>query len=326
MSDSEKLSFNIKLNKNNRFKKFFQKYGNNYLGLTPFLILYIAFILWPMIYGLIMSFTNWTTKSDSVIEFVGLENFRTIFDTTTQQGERYITSLKNLSWFVIFVVPLNLFFAILISLVLNQFKGKVHNFFRSIYFIPYTIPLFLATGVWMWLMSPGSGLASVILGKIGIGADISWRVTPGYFTALLIIIDLWRALGFNIIILTAGMKNIPNQLYEAAEIDGANTFQKWTKITLPMLEPVLFFVIVNCFIGAIQTYDIPWILSNSNATGVIGGKNAFASYPVMEIVRDVYSGKVNNLGIACAKGFILMSIILTITLILFAYRNHRSKY
>ena len=91
-------------------------------------------------------------------------------------------------------------------------------------------------------------------------------------------IDLWRAIGFYMIILTAGMKNIPRELYEAATVDGAGTFQQWIHITLPQLEPVLFFVIVNCFIGAIQTYDIPWVLSNSSAVGVIGGKGAFASY------------------------------------------------
>ena len=106
----------------------------------------------------------------------------------------------------------------------------------------------------------------------------TWRLTPGYFTALLIMIDLWRAIGFYMIILTAGMKNIPRELYEAATVDGAGTFQQWIHITLPQLEPVLFFVIVNCFIGAIQTYDIPWVLSNSSAVGVIGGKGAFASY------------------------------------------------
>ena len=183
----------------------------------------------------------------------------------------------------------------------------------------------LATGVWLWLMSADTGLVAVLLGKMGIGEGVTWRLTPGYFTALLIIIDLWRAIGFNMIILTAGMKNIPNDLYEASTIDGASTFQQWIHITIPMLEPVLFFVVVNCFIGAIQTYDIPWVLSNSSAVGVIGGKNAFASYPVMEIVGNVYSGKAGNLGRACAEGFVLMLIIFAITLLQIVYRNCKNK-
>ena len=308
-----------------RIGRFLRKYGKHYLGLAPFLIFFGVFILWPMLYGLVMSFFDWSTRLNTETHFVGLDNFLTVLSPDTQQGQRFLTSLKNLAVFVVLVVPLNLLFATLISLVVNQFQGRLHNFFRGAFFMPYVAPFFLATGVWLWLMSAGTGLVAVLLAKIGIGEGVTWRLTPGYFTALLIMIDLWRAIGFNMIILTAGMKNIPRELYEAATVDGAGTFQQWIHITLPQLEPVLFFVIVNCFIGAIQTYDIPWVLSNSSAVGVIGGKGAFASYPVMEIVGNVYSGKAGNLGRACAEGFVLMAIIFAITLIQIVYRNHKSK-
>ena len=308
-----------------RIGRFLRKYGKHYLGLAPFLIFFGVFILWPMLYGLVMSFFDWSTRLNTETHFVGLDNFLTVLSPDTQQGQRFLTSLKNLAVFVVLVVPLNLLFATLISLVVNQFQGRLHNFFRGAFFMPYVAPFFLATGVWLWLMSADTGLVAVLLAKIGIGEGVTWRLTPGYFTALLIMIDLWRAIGFNMIILTAGMKNIPRELYEAATVDGAGTFQQWIHITLPQLEPVLFFVIVNCFIGAIQTYDIPWVLSNSSAVGVIGGKGAFASYPVMEIVGNVYSGKAGNLGRACAEGFVLMAIIFAVTLIHIVYRNHKSK-
>ena len=308
-----------------RIGRFLRKYGKHYLGLAPFLIFFGVFILWPMLYGLVMSFFDCSTRLNTETHFVGLDNFLTVLSPDTQQGQRFLTSLKNLAVFVVLVVPLNLLFATLISLVVNQFQGRLHNFFRGAFFMPYVAPFFLATGVWLWLMSADTGLVAVLLAKIGIGEGVTWRLTPGYFTALLIMIDLWRAIGFNMIILTAGMKNIPRELYEAATVDGAGTFQQWIHITLPQLEPVLFFVIVNCFIGAIQTYDIPWVLSNSSAVGVIGGKGAFASYPVMEIVGNVYSGKAGNLGRACAEGFVLMAIIFAITLIQIVYRNHKSK-
>lgn len=311
--------------KSSRIKSFLRKYGKHYLGLAPFIIFFGVFILWPMLYGLVMSFFDWSTRTNAALSFVGLENFKTILSQETQQGARFITSLKNLALFVVLVVPLNLLFATLLSLIVNQFRGRLHNFLRGAFFMPYVVPFFLATGVWLWLMSADTGLVAVLLAKIGIGEGVTWRLTPGYFTALLIIIDLWRAIGFNMIILTAGMKNIPRDLYEAATVDGASTFQQWIHITLPMLEPVLFFVIVNCFIGAIQTYDIPWVLSNSSAVGVIGGKGAFASYPVMEIVGNVYSGKAGNLGRACAEGFVLMAIIFAITLAQILYRNHKNK-
>ncbi len=304
---------------------FLKRYGKHYLGLAPFLTLFVLFILWPMIYGCVMSFTDWSTKMGSTPVFIGLENFRAVLTDATQQGKRFLTSLKNLFWFVLFVVPLNLFFATLISLVLNQFKGRTHNFLRSAYFLPYIAPFFLATGVWLWMISANTGVVAVALARLGIGEGIVWRLTPGYFLALMIMVDLWRAIGFNMIILTAGMKNIPYELYEASTIDGASTFQQWFKITLPMLEPVFFFVIINCFIGAIQAYDIPWVLSNSSAVGVIGGKKAFASYPVMEIVGNVYSGKAGNLGKACAEGMVLMAVIFVITMVQVVYRNRKNR-
>lgn len=312
-------------NKKSKTRSFWRRYGKHYLGLAPFVIFFAVFILWPMLYGLVMSFFDWSTRTGDALTFVGLENFKTVLSEGTQQGKRFLTSLKNLSVFVALVVPLNLIFATLISLVINQFRGRMHNFLRGAFFMPYVAPFFLATGVWLWLMSADTGLVAVLLAKIGIGEGVTWRLTPGYFTAFLIIIDLWRAIGFNMIILTAGMKNIPGDLYEASTIDGATTFQQWVHITLPMLEPVLFFVIVNCFIGAIQTYDIPWVLSNSSAVGVIGGKGAFASYPVMEIVGNVYSGKAGNLGRACAEGFVLMLIIFAITLVQIVYRGRKNK-
>jgi multiple sugar transport system permease protein len=306
-------------------KRFLRRYGKHYAGLAPFLALFALFILYPMFYGLVMSFTDWSTKVNAKTAFVGLDNFRAVLGSGTQQGRRFLTSLGNLVWFVALVVPLNLCLATLISLVLNQFTGRLHNFLRSAYFVPYIAPFFLATGVWLWMISANTGVVSVLLAGLGIGQGVVWRLTPGYFLALMIMVDLWRAIGFNMIILTAGMKNIPEELYEASTIDGATTFQQWFRITLPMLEPVLFFVIINCFIGAIQAYDIPWVLSNSSAVGVIGGKQAFASFPVMEIIGNVYSGKAANLGRACAQGLVLMAIIFLITAAQVAYRGRRSR-
>lgn len=302
-----------------------RRYGKHYVGLAPFFILFAVFILAPMLYGIVMSFTSWSTKAKSVVGFIGLENFRNVLSSTTQNGRRFIASLRNLFWFVILAVPLNILIATCISLVVNQFQGRAHRVFRSAFFMPYVAPFFLATGVWLWLMSPGSGAVWALFAHFNIGADISWRTTPGYFLALLLMIDLWRAIGFNMIILTAGMKNIPLELYEASMIDGATTMQQWRHITLPMLEPVMFFVIVNGFIGAVQVYDIPWVLSNSSTVGTIGGKNAFASYPVMEIVGNVYSGKAGNLGRACAEGVVLMAIILVITLVQLWYRGRKQR-
>ena len=137
-----------KANKGRKARAFWRKYGKHYLGLAPFVIFFAVFILWPMLYGLVMSFFDWSTRANAEVSFVGLENFRTVLSSATQQGRRFLTSLKNLSVFVVLVVPLNLLFATVISLVINQFRGRLHNFFRGAFFMPYVAPFFLATGVW----------------------------------------------------------------------------------------------------------------------------------------------------------------------------------
>lgn len=173
-----------------RIRSFLRKYGKHYLGLAPFLIFFGVFILWPMLYGLVMSFFDWSTRLNSETHFVGLQNFLTVLSPETRQGARFLTSLKNLVVFVALVVPLNLLFATLISLVVDQFRSRLHNFFRGAFFMPYVAPFFLATGVWLWLMSADTGLVAVLLARIGIGEGVTWRLTPGYFTALLVMIDL----------------------------------------------------------------------------------------------------------------------------------------
>ena len=107
---------------------------------------------------------------------------------------------------MVLVVPLNLIFATVISLVINQFRGRMHNFLRGAFLCRMLHRSFWLRAFWLWLMSADTGLVAVLLAKMGIGEGVTWRLTPGYFTALLIISDLWRAIGFNMIILTAGMK------------------------------------------------------------------------------------------------------------------------
>lgn len=150
---------------------------------------------------------------------------------------------------------------------------------------------------------------------------MTWAETKGYALAEVIIIDVWNMIGFNFLIILAGMKDISPELYEAADIDGATTIQKMKNITIPMLEPVLFFVITYAFICAIKVYDIPWILSGYDDMNAVGGPDQVMLFPVMEMVRNVYNGGAYGLGRACAMGVLLMLIIMVITAIQFKGRK-----
>lgn len=299
------------------------KYATSYVALAPFYILFFVFILIPMVQGVAMSFTDWSTSSRGVINFVGLENYISIFSGRGSASKRFLTSLNNLLIYVPITITVGLSISLMLALVVNQFHNKIYSFFRGAYFFPTVMPLFLGAGIWQWYMASDTGLVASNLASLGIGANTVWRDTAGYAIALVVIIDVWHAVGFNFVIFSTGMQDIPRELYEVAEIDGANTFQKMRRITIPLLEPILFFVITYSFISALQVYDIPWIITNGTDINSIGGAKQVMLFPVMEMVKNVYQGGKSALARASAEGVILMVIILTITVVQFKLRRKK---
>jgi multiple sugar transport system permease protein len=299
-----------------------KRYGVHYLGLLPYFSLFIIFIFLPMIQGIAMSFTDWSMRSKGIVHFTGLENYRYLLFSSGVSARYFQTAIKNIVIYVAFTVPIGLSIALALALIVNQFTGKIYAFFRGAFFIPTALPLFLATGIWMWFMSADTGLVASMLAKIGIGRDIIWKNTPGYAIALCVIIDAWHAVGFNMVILSAGMRNISREYYEAAELDGASVFQMIRYITIPLLEPILFVVTVNALISALQVYDIPWIISGDVHTA--GGPDQVMLFPVMEMVRNIYSGGTSALGRASAEGLMLMMVIMVITFFQFKLRRKKT--
>ena len=299
------------------------RHAINYVALTPFFALFIFFILVPMIQGIAMSFTDWSTSSRGEIHFVGLENYINIFSGKGSASKRFLISLKNLAIYVPLTIVIGLSIALALALIVSQFRNRTYSFLRGAYFFPHVLPLFLCAGIWQWYMSSDMGLIASNLARLGIGANVIWKDTPGYAIALVILIDVWNSVGFNFVIFLSAIQDISPDLYEAAEIDGASTFQKMTKITIPLLEPILFFVITYSFISALQVYDIPWILTNTTDINAVGGSNQVMLFPVMEMVRNVYKGGKSALGRAAAEGVILMTIIMTITVIQFKLRKKK---
>lgn len=299
-----------------------------YVGLLPFMILLVVFVFYPILQGFFRSFTDWSVDIRAGINFIGLENYRTIFDGTSNTSIRFLKSLKNLAIYVPITIVVGLSISLILALVVNQFRfGKTmrkFNVFRGIYYVPTVLPLFLCTGIWCMFMASDAGIFTSVLNSLGLFRGVSWTTGKGYALALVVIIDVWNATGFNFIILSAGMQDISEELYEAASIDGASTFQKMRYITLPLIEPVLFFVIINSFIGALQVYDIPWIITSKADINSVGGPGQVILFPVMEMVRNIYAGTTNGLGRACAEGVVLTGIIMLITLILFRVRKKRA--
>lgn len=301
------------------------RYGVNYAGLFPFFILLLVFIFAPLVYGVLMSFTNWSMASGkNGIDFVGLKNYRFILSGESTTSVRFLKSLKNLLVYIPFTIVIGLSISMILALIVSNVRGKLYKVFRGVYFVPTVLPLYLCASVWKWLMSADTGLLANALGSLGIGRGVVWVNTPGYAIALVVMIDIWNAIGFNFIIFSTGIQDVPAELYEAAEIDGASVVQRMRHITLPMIEPIVFFVITYSFISALQIYDIPYMLSYGANLDNMGGPNQVTLFPVMEMVRNVYNGAKSGLARASAEGVVLMLIIMGITAAQFLLRKKKA--
>jgi multiple sugar transport system permease protein len=236
----------------------------HYLMVLPFFALFTIFFLWPIIYGLGISLTKWNGIKPPV--FVGLANYIKIF---TDPTIRFPTAMANLGQFIIIVVPVGILVALCLALLVDRFTPKWASVFRALYFFPIIIPLFLSASIWRFLFVDG-GIISTLLSKVGL--SILWLNDPQYEIIAVAIVDMWRAIGFHFLLLFAALKGIPEEYYDAAKVDGANDFQQILYITIPQLEPVLFLVVVNAFIGGLQSFDLPWLLSVSqgNSYGGVG--------------------------------------------------------
>ena len=300
-----------------------RRYTFNYLGLLPFFLLFTVFVFLPFFQGVIRSFTDWSVSSRGNINFVGLENYKLILSGKGTTSVRFLRSLKNLVIYVPLTMIVGLSLSLVLALITRQLSDRLFRIFRGIYFVPYVLPLFLCAGIWQWFMTTGTGLVASVLASIGIGKGVSWDSTQYYAIVYVMIVDIWNSVGFNFVIISAGMADISPEIYEAAEIDGASTFQKMKSITIPLLEPILFFVITYGFISALQVYDIPWIISSGSDVNNAGGPGQVMSFPVMEMVRNIYLGGKSGLGRACAEGVVLMAAILADTALQFKARRKK---
>lgn len=291
-------------------KRWIKKYNKHYLMLLPFFTLFLIFVLYPIFYGIYISFHNWDSVHPPT--FIGINNFINIL-----KSESFLKAFGNLLKYVSITIPLNVVVAFGLALLVNSYKGFWSKLLRSLYFLPTMLPLFLGASVWRWLYAPDVGFINTILSHLGI-EKVLWLTDPNVMIFSLIIVDVWISAGFNMIILLAGMQDIPQDYYEAAKMDGANFFQETRYITIPQLEPVFFLVITYGFISALQVFDAPWILSSSMYT-IYGGPQQGLLFPVMDIMGRAFGGL--KFGQAAAYGIILTIFILLVTLIQFSYRR-----
>lgn len=278
-----------------------------YLYIAPWVIGLLVFSLVPFVSSFALSFTNYNLLDAP--EFIGLKNYTTMF-----RDELFIKSLWNTFKYVFMTVPVKLAFALFIAHILN-FKLRGVNFFRTAYYIPSILGGSVAVSVLWRFLFADTGLINIALGVFGIEA-ISWLGDPKYALFTVSLLRSWQ-FGSAMVIFLAALKNIPEELYEAAKIDGASKFRTFLTITIPMITPVIFFNFIMQLVQAFQEFNAPYIIT--------GGGPLKSTYllPLM-IYENTF--QYYKMGYGSAMSWFLFFIIMIFTAITFKSQKHWVHY
>ena len=285
-----------------------------YLMIAPVVLGVLIFFMIPTIWSIYLSFTD---GPDYVTyEFVGLQNYAEML----APGSGVWRELLNTCYYAFVQVALSLIVSVLLANALNSnIRGR--SFFRVVYFLP-SVTMAAAVGmVWRQLLNSQYGIVNQFLGLFGIKGP-TWLTDPNFMMLGVIIVGVWSSAGYNMIILLAGLKNISKSYYEAAEIDGAGSFQKFKSVTVPLLSPVLFFVSITSIMNGFKMFDLIYTLAGSGATAEM-----FMQY-YRTMVYGIYEKGFlyHRLGEASAESMFLLVIILVLTLIQFKLQDKWVHY
>lgn len=266
--------------------------------LAPNLFGFFAFTILPIFSTLLISLTKWNLLSSP--KWIGLGNYANLIGNA-----RFYQVLANTAYYTFISVPIGIMLAIFLATLMNTQYKKINTFFRIIYYLPVISSTVAVALIWKYIYADDFGLLSYLFKSIGIEAPKFITSTKWSLNSV-IVMSIWKSLGYNIILILAGLQGIGVQYYEAAKIDGASSFMMFWKITLPMLSPTIFFVTIMSFIGSFQVFDQTKILTD-------GGPG----YSSTSLVFYIYTQGFKNLqfGLACAMAILLFILVLVISLI-----------
>lgn len=271
-----------------------------YLFILPWIIGFIIFTAGPLLFSLYGSFTNYDITSR--MDFVGFANYERLFSF----DQLFKTSLYNTIYYVIFTVPITTVGAIFVSVLLNQDIPGM-RFFRTAYYLPAVLSGVGVYILWMQLLDPSTGMVNLVLGWFGINGP-NWLTDPSWTKNALILMKVW-GVGGGMLMYLSSMQGISKTLYEAADIDGATTFQKFFKITIPMISPVIFFDVITSTIGGFQIFQEAYVMSVGGDGGPANSMLFYNLYMWNQAFESF------NMGYAMAMSWILFAIIMVLTVI-----------
>lgn len=266
-----------------------------YLIISPWLIGFLVFTAGPMIASAYLAFTSYDLLSPA--HWIGIDNFRRM-----ATDDLFPVSLYNTLYYTVIAVPTQVLVALIVALALNRPLRGI-GFFRSVYYLPTVIPTVASVILWVWIFDPNYGIANMILQTLGIGPQ-QWLQDPQLAKPALILMSLW-SVGNQMVIFLAGLQGVPETLYEAAAIDGANRWQRILKVTIPMITPVIFFNVIIGMISSFQIFTVAFI-----ATG--GGPVNATEFYVLYLYDQGFANF--HMGFASALAWVLFIIVLGFTI------------
>jgi len=269
-----------------------------YLFLLPSLLGLLLFTLGPIVASLLLSFAHWDLLTQP--HWLGLLNYQWLFG----HDDVFPTALLNTLTYAFVSTPLGIVLALLLALAMNQkIRGVV--IFRTIYFIPTITSGVAIALLWSWIYNPSFGVANWLLGLVGVPPG-TWLSSPTTVLPSIILMAVWQGLGYNMVIFLAGLQGIDRSYYEAAMIDGANAWQRFWRITLPLLSPTTFFIAVIGLIGGFQVFVPMYVMTS-------GGPGNASQSVVLYIFQNGF--QYLHMGLASAAAWVLFAVVFVFTLL-----------
>jgi multiple sugar transport system permease protein len=275
-----------------------------YAFLSPAFFFLLALILFPIILAFWMSLHDWSLIPRA-FPFIGIENY-----IEAVQDKLTVKSLRNTLIYTIGAVPVGMIISLALAMIMNQEKLPFRTAFRTAYFIPVITSWVAVSFVWVWMFEPRYGAVNTFLGWFGIHGP-TWLASPYWALPAIILVSIWKGLGYNMVIFLAGLQGIPRELLEAARIDGANRRQVFRSITFPLLNPTVVFITVTAVIGSLQVFTPAVIMTTRQ--GEAGGPIDSTRVMVYHIYSTAF--RYNRLGYGAALAFVLFALILIVTVV-----------
>jgi len=304
-----------------------------YTSLTPVLLYMGLFTLFPIVFAMVMSFFSYSPIREGsgflslggANPFVGIDNYIELFTGTGKPAEVFRLAVKNTFLFTALVLPLNLAITLPLAVLLESIGERFKTLFRAIYFLPTISSSVALVIIWGYMYAPGWGLLSIMFKSIGLVPPKSWLQDPNtiYFGVPLamicvVVAHVWQDFGYNLVIFVAALQSIPKTLREAARVDGANTWQEFWLVVVPLLRRTVLLTSVLTVISSLQVFVIFQLLSR-------GGPKNQTQTMVLSIYENAFRFA-NNLGLASAMSMVLFMIILVLTVIQFRILRTEWEY